>query len=139
MVDFCKLLVADGFAISHDSIVSDRRRKRLSNIRKFASIAKSRILGRSIYPKLLLSEYQSGVILKEIKSFQKRYISHFTESITTDGGMSCLNKMGFDAFVVGMKGGPVIFQTFELFLDFTENQRNIKQIVSWSFVCVYWK
>ncbi|HOG23408.1 MAG TPA: polysaccharide pyruvyl transferase family protein [Candidatus Omnitrophota bacterium] len=130
-------------SMGHDSIVIDRRRKRLSNIRKFASIAKSRMLGRSIYPKLLLSEYQSGVILKEIKSFQKRYISHFTESITTDGGMSCLNKMGFDAFVVGSDQcwrPRYLPNVRNYFLDFAENQRNIRRIAyAASFGVSHWE
>jgi hypothetical protein len=130
-------------SLGHDSMVIDRCRKRLSSIRKFASIAKSKILGRSIYPKLLLSEYQSGIILKETKSFQRRYISHFTKSIMTDDEMLRLNKMGFDAFVVGSDQcwRPCYLENIRnYFLDFTENQRNIRRIAyAASFGVSHWE
>ncbi|WP_417371873.1 polysaccharide pyruvyl transferase family protein [Gelidibacter japonicus] len=118
--------------LQHEVIIINRQ-SRPSKVRALASIIKSLIIGRQIKlnPKLKLTSKQKSIISRNTLLFREKYIPNLTHLITSDKGMLELNKMGFDAYVVGSDQcwRPLYSSKISnYFLDFAENQENIKRI-----------
>ena len=114
-----------------NEVIIINRRSHSSNIRILASRLKSLILRRPVNPKLKLSKKEKNIISNNTLSFRQKHIPNLTQLITTDKGMSKLNKMGFDAYVVGSDQcwrPKYSSKISNYFLDFAENQKDIKRI-----------
>lgn len=117
-------------SLGHEVMIIDRH-SHSSKFRVIASRIKSLIIGRSINSKSKLSKKEKGLISINTLNFRQKYIPNLTQLITTDKGMLELNNMGFDAYIVGSdqcwrpRYSPKISNYF---LDFAENQKDIKRI-----------
>src|SRR5690554_562760 len=69
--------------------------------RKFASIAKSILIGRRIHPNDFLKMSHKEELSRETSKFRDKYIPNLSHLITDNEGMQELNTMGFDAYIVG--------------------------------------
>ena len=119
-------------SLNHEVIIINRQSKS-SKFRILASIIKSLIIGRPIKvnPRLKLTPNQKRIIYKNTKLFREKYIPNISHMITKDKEMLELNDMGFDAYVVGSDQcwRPLYSSKISnYFLDFAENQENIKRI-----------
>ncbi|GEM66491.1 MurB family protein [Sphingobacterium mizutaii NBRC 14946 = DSM 11724] len=117
-------------SLGYDVVVINRQIV-TSEIRKKFSLLKSFLTGRKINKKALLSKNQSKYISKNTASFIKKFIPNLSPRITSKKQMNLLNSQGFYGYVVGSdqswrpKYSPDIYNYF---LDFAENQKNIKRI-----------
>lgn len=118
-------------SLGHEVIIINRQSKKVSTFRKYGSIAKSFLIGRTIAPNVLLNESLKGVISRETRKFREKFIPNLTHLITNNEGMHDLNNMGFDAYVVGSdqcwrpRYSPSIRNYF---LDFAKNDNRVKRI-----------
>src|SRR5690606_17046399 len=88
-------------SLGHEVIIINRQSKKVSTIRKYGSVVKSILIGRTIAQNVLLNESFKEEISREIRKFREKYIPNLTHLITDNEGMQDLNNMGFDAYVVG--------------------------------------
>jgi polysaccharide pyruvyl transferase WcaK-like protein len=130
-------------SLGHEVIIINRQSKKVSSFRKFGSIAKSILFGRTIAPNVLLNEYLKGLISRETRKFREKFIPNLTHLITDNEGMQDLNNMGFDAYVVGSdqcwrpRYSPSIRNYF---LDFAINDNRVKRIAyAASFGVSHWE
>lgn len=120
--------------IGHEVTIVNRKLKhseRYPQWRKYASIAKSILTGRKVHPNVLISQSLRDEITKNTRHFRNTYYPELSPLITGQQGMEKLNKMGFDAYVVGSdqcwrpRYSPAIRNYF---LDFAEYDQNVKRI-----------
>ncbi len=115
--------------LGNEVLIVDRRSGHSSTIRKIASKIKHFFLGNKTHKKF--TSKQQFIVSQYTLKFRKKYLPNTTHEITDNRGMSELNKMGFDAYVVGSdqcwrpRYSPNITNYF---LDFVEAQNNIKRI-----------
>lgn len=117
-------------SLQHEVVIINRDSKP-SMIRTLASTIRNLILRGLFNFKFKPSETEQYTISKNTLSFRQKYIPNLTHLITSNNGMMELNKMGFDAYIVGSdqcwrpKYSPKISN---FFLDFAKNQKNIKRL-----------
>lgn len=111
--------------------------------RKFASIAKSILIGRRIHPNVFLKMSHKEELSRETSKFRDKYIPNLSHLITDNEGMQELNTMGFDAYIVGSdqcwrpKYSPNIRSYF---LDFAVDDSRVKRIAyAASFGVSHWE
>ena len=118
-------------SMGHEVIIINRQSKKVSTFRKYGSVVKSILIGRTIAPTFLLNESFKEEISRETRKFREKYIPNLTHLITDNEGMQDLNNMGFDAYVVGSdqcwrpRYSPSIRNYF---LDFAINDNRVKRI-----------
>ncbi|MPM32388.1 hypothetical protein SDC9_78950 [bioreactor metagenome] len=118
-------------SLGHEVIIINRQSKKVTTFRKYGSVVKSILIGRTIAPNAFLNESQREVISRETRKFREKYIPNLTHLITDNEGMQDLNNMGFDAYVVGSdqcwrpRYSPSIRNYF---LDFAINDNRVKRI-----------
>jgi polysaccharide pyruvyl transferase WcaK-like protein len=118
-------------SMGHEVIIINRQSKKVSTFRKYGSVVKSILIGRTIAPNVLLNESFKEEISRETRKFREKYIPNLTHLITDNEGMQDLNNMGFDAYVVGSdqcwrpRYSPSIRNYF---LDFAINDNRVKRI-----------
>lgn len=118
-------------SLGHEVVVINRHRNKRFKLRIIASIIKNRLKGHKLIAKDNLPKKQREIISAETIKFREKYIPCLSHLITNNKGMSALNKMGFQAYVVGSdqcwrpRYSPKISNYF---LDFAENEKNIKRI-----------
>src|SRR5690606_19559155 len=88
-------------SLGHEVVIINRHRNKRSKLRVIASIIKNRLKGHKLIAKDNLSKKQRAVISEETNKFREKYIPCLSHLITSNKGMSALNKMGFQAYVVG--------------------------------------
>src|SRR5690554_3309721 len=69
--------------------------------RKYASIAKSKLIGRKLPPNILTKKSLVNEVSIHTKKFREKYFPELSDEIIDQKGMERLNSMGFDAYVVG--------------------------------------
>jgi len=115
--------------LKHDAWIVDRDYSELSFKKKLFNVIKRRIpVGNfSIQP----NTKENEIIGQYTSDFKNKYIGSITEKFTRSSEMKKLNKLGFDAYVVGSdqvwrpKYSPGITN---FFLDFTANEKDIKKL-----------
>ena len=129
--------------MGHEVIIINREKKQPFPWRKYASIAKSILIGRRIHPNLFLKSSCKSKISKETRKFRDNYFPNLSKLITDNKGMQELNTMGFDAYIVGSdqcwrpRYSPAI-QNY--FLDFAVNDNHVKRLVyAASFGVSHWE
>ena len=130
-------------SLGHEVIIINRQSKKVSTFRKYGSVVKSILIGRTIAPNVLLNESFKEEISRETRKFREKYIPNLTHLITDNEGMQDLNNMGFDAYVVGSdqcwrpRYSPNIRNYF---LDFAINDNRVKRIAyAASFGVSHWE
>lgn len=130
-------------SLGHEVIIINRQSKKISTFRKYGSVVKSILIGRTISPTFLLNESFKEEISRETRRFREKYIPNLTHLITDNQGMQDLNNMGFDAYVVGSdqcwrpRYSPNIRNYF---LDFAINDNRVKRIAyAASFGVSHWE
>ena len=130
-------------SLGHEVIIINRQSKKVSTFRKYGSVVKSILIGRTIAPTFLLNESFKEEISRETRKFREKYIPNLTHLITDNEGMQDLNNMGFDAYVVGSdqcwrpRYSPSIRNYF---LDFAINDNRVKRIAyAASFGVSHWE
>ena len=117
--------------MGHEVININRQSKTPLPWRKYASIAKSILIGQRIHPNLFLKSTYREEISRETRKFRENYFPNLSKLITDEKGMQELNIMGFDAYIVGSdqcwrpRYSPAI-QNY--FLDFVANDCKAKRI-----------
>ena len=111
--------------------------------RKFASIAKSILIGSRIHPNVFLKMSYREELSRETRRFRGRYIPNLSHLISDNEGMQELNNMGFDAYMVGSdqcwrpRMSPGIRNYF---LDFAVDDTNVKRLAyAASFGVSHWE
>lgn len=129
--------------MGHEVTIVNRQSAPSPQWRKYASIAKSLLIGRKISPNIFLKQSLRDMISKETRQFRDKYYPELSPLITNQEGMNELNKMGFDAYVVGSdqcwrpRYSPAIRNYF---LDFAENDKKVKRIsYAASFGVSHWE
>jgi|LSQX01.3.fsa_nt_gb hypothetical protein len=129
--------------MGHEVIIINRQSKKVSTFRKYGSVVKSILIGRTIAQNVLLNESFKEEISRETRKFREKYIPNLTHLITDNEGMQDLNNMGFDAYVVGSdqcwrpRYSPSIRNYF---LDFAINDNRVKRIAyAASFGVSHWE
>ncbi|MEA5046222.1 MAG: polysaccharide pyruvyl transferase family protein [Petrimonas sp.] len=118
-------------SLGHDPLIINRERSRPSWLRYKGYVLKNSILKNKSVLRLLLNKYQRSIITRETEAFKKEYLPNRTKLFTKDRDMYRLNKMGFDAYIVGSdqcwrpRYSPNIRNYF---LDFASNQKDVKRI-----------
>lgn len=111
--------------------------------RKYASIAKSKFIGREIYINILLKKSLRDKISKNTRQFRDKYFPELTAEIINQKGMKRLNSMGFDAYIVGSDQcwRPMYSPGIRnYFLDFAANDTHVKRIsYAASFGVSHWE
>jgi hypothetical protein len=130
-------------SLGHEVIIINRQSKKASTFRKYGSVVKSILIGRTIAPNVRLNESLKEVISSETRKFREKFIPNLTNLITDNEGMQDLNNMGFDAYVVGSdqcwrpRYSPSIRNYF---LDFAINDNRVKRIsYAASFGVSHWE
>ena len=130
-------------SLGHEVIIINRQSKKVSTFRKYGSVVKSILFGRTIAPNVLLNESFKEEISRETRKFREKYIPNLTHLITDNEGMQDLNNMGFDVYVVGSdqcwrpRYSPNIRNYF---LDFAINDNRVKRIAyAASFGVSHWE
>jgi hypothetical protein len=130
-------------SLGHEVIIINRQFKKVSPFRKYGSIVKSILIGRTIAPNALLNESLKVLISRETRKFREKFIPNLSHLITDNEGMQDLNNMGFDAYVVGSDQcwrpsySPSIRNYF---LDFAKNDNRVKRIsYAASFGVSHWE
>lgn len=130
-------------SLGHEVIIINRQSKKVSTFRKYGSVVKSILIGRTIAPNVLLNESFKEEISRETRKFREKFIPNLTHLITNNEGMHDLNNMGFDAYVVGSdqcwrpRYSPSIRNYF---LDFAINDNGVKRIAyAASFGVSHWE
>lgn len=130
-------------SLGHEVIIINRQSKKVSTFRKYGSVVKSILIGRTIAQNVLLNESFKEEISRETRKFREKYIPNLTHLITDNEGMQDLNNMGFDAYVVGSdqcwrpRYSPSIRNYF---LDFAINDNRVKRIAyAASFGVSHWE
>ena len=112
--------------LGHEVIIVDRRGGKAKGLRKIASRVKGKLLGREITTKK-----HQNIISKETTAFREKYIPNLSEMIESNEGMYKLNKMNFDAYIVGSDQcwRPLYSPSIRnYFLDFAHLQKNIRRL-----------
>ncbi len=129
--------------MGHEVIIINRQKKAPFPWRKYASIAKSILIGRRIHPNLFLKSAYREEMSRETRNFRSKYIPNLSHLITDNEGMKKLNTMGFDAYIVGSdqcwrpRYSPGIRNYF---LDFAVNDSRVKRIAyAASFGVSHWE
>jgi polysaccharide pyruvyl transferase WcaK-like protein len=130
--------------MGHEVIIINRQSNRKVPLwRRYASIAKSILIGRRIHPNLFLKSTHREELSRETRKFREAYIPNLSHLITDNEGMQELNSMGFDAYIVGSdqcwrpRYSPAI-QNY--FLDFVANDCKAKRIAyAASFGVGHWE
>lgn len=118
-------------SLGHEATIINRQSKKVSTFRKYGSVVKSILIGRTIAQNVLLNESFKEEISRETRKFREKYIPNLTHLITDNEGMQDLNNMRFDAYVVGSdqcwrpRYSPSIRNYF---LDFAINDNRVKRI-----------
>lgn len=118
-------------SMGHETVIINRRSPNISLLRKKASLIKSILFHRSINQTLHLTQNNKKNISVNTNLFIKKYLPELSHTITNNKGMSNLNRMNFDAFIVGSDQcwrpsySPNIRNYF---LDFVNANKNIKKI-----------
>ena len=130
-------------SLGHEVIIINRQSKKVSTFRKYGSVVKSILIGRTIAPTFLLNESFKEEISRETRKFREKFIPNLTHLISDNEGMQDLNNMGFDAYVVGSdqcwrpRYSPSIRNYF---LDFAINDNRVKRIAyAASFGVSHWE
>lgn len=129
--------------IGHEVIIINREKKLPFPWRKYASIAKSILIGRRIHPNLFIKSTYREELSRETRKFRDTYIPNLSHLITDNEGMHELNNMGFDAYIVGSdqcwrpRYSPGIRNYF---LDFAINNNHVKRLAyAASFGVSHWE
>ena len=128
--------------LGHEVIIINRIYK--SPIwRKYASIAKSKLIGRKLPPNILTNKSLLNEVSAHTRKFREKYFPELSDEIIDQKGMERLNSMGFDAYVVGSdqcwrpRYSPSIRNYF---LDFAVNDKQVKRIsYAASFGVSHWE
>jgi exopolysaccharide biosynthesis predicted pyruvyltransferase EpsI len=130
-------------SLGHEVIIINRQSKKVSTFRKYGSVVKSILIGRTIAPNVLLNESFKEEISRETRRFREKYIPNLSQLITDNEDMHNLSNMGFDAYVVGSdqcwrpRYSPNIRNYF---LDFAINDNRVKRIAyAASFGVSHWE
>ncbi|HHX71151.1 MAG TPA: polysaccharide pyruvyl transferase family protein [Gallicola sp.] len=130
-------------SLGHEVIIINRQSKKVSTFRKFGSVLKSILIGRTIAPTFLMNESFKEEISRETRRFRVKYIPNLSQLITDNEDMHNLSNMGFDAYVVGSdqcwrpRYSPNIRNYF---LDFAINDNRVKRIAyAASFGVSHWE
>lgn len=130
-------------SMGHEVIIINRQSKKSPQWRKYASIVKSLLIGRTIAPNIFLKQTYKDILSRETIKFREKYFPNLSELITDNKGMIELNNMGFDAYIVGSdqcwrpRYSPEI-QNY--FLDFADNDKKVKRIAyAASFGVSHWE
>lgn len=130
-------------SMGHEVTIINRQKKAPFPLRKYASIVKSILIGRTIAPNIFSKQSRRDTISRETIGFREKYFLNLSELITDNKGMAKLNNMGFDAYIVGSdqcwrpRYSPAI-QNY--FLDFAENDDKVKRIsYAASFGVSHWE
>lgn len=129
--------------MGHEVIIINREKKPLFPWRKYASIAKSILIGRRVHPNLFIKSTYREELSRETRKFRDTYIPNLSHLITDNEGMHELNNMGFDAYIVGSdqcwrpRYSPGIRNYF---LDFAVNDNHVKRLAyAASFGVSHWE
>ncbi|MDD2477098.1 MAG: polysaccharide pyruvyl transferase family protein [Dysgonamonadaceae bacterium] len=130
--------------MGHEVIIINRQSNRKVPLwRRFASIAKSILIGRRVHPNLFIKSTYRDELSRETRKFRETYIPNLSHLITDNEGIKELNTMGFDAYIVGSdqcwrpKYSPEILNYF---LDFVANDCKAKRIAyAASFGVDHWE
>lgn len=132
--------------MGHEVIIINRVQKyryRTPLWRKYASIAKSILIGRRINPNLFIKSTYKEELSRETRKFRDNYFPNLSKLITDEKGMQELNTMGFDAYIVGSdqcwrpRMSPGIRNYF---LDFAINDNHVKRLAyAASFGVSHWE
>ena len=130
-------------SLGHEVIIINRQSKKVSTFRKFGSVLKRILIGRTIAPTFLMNESFKEEISRETRRFREKYIPNLSQLITDNEDMHNLSNMGFDAYVVGSdqcwrpRYSPNIRNYF---LDFAINDNRVKRIAyAASFGVSHWE
>ena len=131
-------------SMGHEVIIINRQSNRKMPLwRRFASIAKSILIGRRVHPNLFIKSTYRDELSRETRKFRETYIPNLSHLITDNEGMQELNNMGFDAYIVGSdqcwrpRYSPAI-QNY--FLDFASNDKKVKRLAyAASFGVDHWE
>lgn len=129
--------------MGHQVVIVNRPFKKNPLWKKYASVAKSKLIRREIYINILINQSLRDIISKETKKFRDKYFPELSAEIINQKGMKRLNSMGFDAYVVGSdqcwrpRYSPSIRNYF---LDFAVNDKHVKRIsYAASFGVSHWE
>ncbi len=130
--------------MGHEVIIINRQSNRKVPLwRRYASIAKSILIGRRIHPNLFIKSTFREELSRETRKFRDNYFPNLSKLITDDKGMQELNSMGFDAYIVGSdqcwrpRYSPGIRNYF---LDFAINDNHVKRVAyAASFGVSHWE
>lgn len=129
--------------MGHEVIIINRKKKAIPRWRKYASIAKSILIGRKVSQSLFLKQSFLNEISKNTIKFRNKYFPELSTEIFNQEGMERLNSVGFDAYVVGSDQcwrplySPAIRNYF---LDFAVNDTHVKRIsYAASFGVSHWE
>lgn len=129
--------------MGHEVTIINRISKGAPQWRKYASIIKSIIKQRHISPNILMSQSLSDEISKETRQFRDKYFPELSELIIDQKGMKELNKIRFDAYIVGSdqcwrpRYSPAIGNYF---LDFAIDDKEVRRIsYAASFGVSHWE
>lgn len=129
--------------MGHEVIIINREKKQPYPWRKYASIAKSILIGRRVHPNLFIKSTYREELSRETRKFRDKYIPNLSHLITDNEGMQELNNMGFDAYIVGSdqcwrpRMSPGIRNYF---LDFAINDNHVKRLAyAASFGVSHWE
>jgi hypothetical protein len=130
-------------SLGHEVIIINREKKPPFPWRKYASIAKSILIGRRVHPNLFIKSTYREELSRETRKFRDTYIPNLSHLITDNEGMHELNNMGFDAYIVGSdqcwrpRYSPGIRNYF---LDFAVNDNHVKRLAyAASFGVSHWE
>lgn len=127
-------------SLGHEVVIINRR---TSKLRIYLSTLKKKIKGQKVNPKELLSSREKNIISQNTLYFRKKYIPNLSKLLTNDRQMKNLNKLSFDAYVVGSDqswrpGYSPSIRNY--FLDFIEKGKNVKRITyAVSFGVSHWE
>lgn len=130
--------------MGHEVLIINRQSSRKVPLwRRFASIAKSILIGRRVHPNLFLKSTYRDELSRETRKFRETYYPNLSHLITDNEVMQELNTMGFDAYIVGSdqcwrpRYSPGIRNYF---LDFAENDNHVKRLAyAASFGVSHWE
>ena len=130
--------------MGHEVIIINRQSNRKVPLwRRYASIAKSKLIGRRVHPNLFIKSSYRKELSRETRKFRQTYIPNLSHLITDNEGMQELNTMCFDAYIVGSdqcwrpRYSPGIRNYF---LDFAINDNHVKRLAyAASFGVSHWE
>src|SRR5690554_1570173 len=117
--------------MGHEVVIVNRSFKKLALWRKYASIAKSKIIGRKLSPNVLTKKSLLNEVSAHTRKFRDKYFPELSSEIKSQKDMERLNSMGFDAYIVGSDQcwRPLYSPSIKnYFLDFAVNDTQVKRI-----------